>query len=110
MTDEQRDKVVELIQGLPGADAARSGPGGVRAGSPRPAFGDIHFAWAGSAAPGEPHYYRIHGPTFLIEYDNTQNGANHIHSVWRDLTGDFGRDLLARALRGRARALSSRAA
>ncbi|HEX7081536.1 MAG TPA: DUF3500 domain-containing protein [Gammaproteobacteria bacterium] len=56
--------------------------------------GAIHFAWAGSAQPGQPHYYRIHGPTFLIEYDNTQNDANHIHSVWRDLTNDFGYDVL----------------
>ncbi|MEX2467161.1 MAG: DUF3500 domain-containing protein, partial [Gemmatimonadota bacterium] len=40
------------------------------------------------------HYYRVQGPTFLIEYDNTQNGANHIHSVWREFEGDFGRDLL----------------
>ncbi len=54
----------------------------------------IAFAWAGSVEPGEPHYYRVQGPTFLIEYDNTQNGANHIHSVWRDFDGDFGRDLL----------------
>jgi len=50
----------------------------------------VHFAWAGSAEAGEPHYYRIHGPTFLIEYDNTQNDANHIHTVWRDPTGDWG--------------------
>jgi len=55
---------------------------------------EIHFAWAGSVAPGEPHYYRIQGPTFLIEYDNTQNDANHVHSVWRDLSGDFGADVL----------------
>lgn len=55
----------------------------------------IHFAWAGSAEPGQPHYYRIHGPTFVIEYDNTQNSANHIHTVWRDFQRDFGRDLLA---------------
>ena len=55
----------------------------------------IHFGWAGGAEPGEPHYYRIQGPTFLIEYDNRQNSANHIHSVWRDLSGDFGDDLLA---------------
>ncbi len=55
----------------------------------------IHFAWAGSAEPGQAHYYRIHGPTFLIEYDNTQGNANHIHSVWRDLSGDFGMDVLA---------------
>jgi len=57
--------------------------------------GEIRFAWAGSAEPGGPHYYRIHGPTFLIEYDNTQNDANHVHSVWRDLTNDFGFDVLA---------------
>ncbi|MGH9321708.1 MAG: DUF3500 domain-containing protein [Vicinamibacteria bacterium] len=50
----------------------------------------IHFAWAGGANPGDPHYYRLHGPTFLIEYDNTQNEANHIHTVWRDLEDDFG--------------------
>jgi hypothetical protein len=54
----------------------------------------ITFAWAGSLAAGEPHYYRIQGPSFLVEYDNTQNDANHIHSVWRDFDGDFGRDLL----------------
>lgn len=56
---------------------------------------DIHFAWMGSAAPGEPHYYRVQTPTFLIEYDNVQNGANHSHTVWRDFDGDFGRDLIA---------------
>jgi hypothetical protein len=54
----------------------------------------VHFAWAGSLEPGGPHYYRIHGPTVLIEYDNTQNDANHIHSVWRDLENDFGGDVL----------------
>jgi hypothetical protein len=55
---------------------------------------NLHFAWAGVADRGGPHYYRIQSPTFLIEYDNTQNNANHIHSVWRDFTGDFGADLL----------------
>ncbi len=54
----------------------------------------IAFAWAGPMARGQKHYYRVQGPTFLIEYDNTQNDANHIHSVWRDFNGDFGRDLL----------------
>ncbi len=54
----------------------------------------IAFAWAGSFEAGEPHYYRIQGPSFLVEYDNTQNNANHIHSVWRDFEGDFGRDIL----------------
>jgi hypothetical protein len=57
-------------------------------------FDAVTFAWAGSIERGRPHYYRIQGPTFLIEYDNTQNDANHIHSVWRDFEGDFGRDLL----------------
>ena len=56
---------------------------------------NIKFAWMGSATVGEGHYYRIQGPTFLIEYDNVQNDANHAHSVWRDFDGDFGRDLLA---------------
>lgn len=57
-------------------------------------LGKIHFAWAGEIEPRKPHYYRVQGPTFLIEYDNTQNDANHIHSGWRDFDGDFGRDLL----------------
>lgn len=55
----------------------------------------IRFAWLGSTEKGGLHYYRIQGAAFLIEYDNTQNGGNHIHSVWRDFKGDFGRDLLA---------------
>jgi Protein of unknown function (DUF3500) len=50
----------------------------------------LHFAWAGGAEPGQPHYYRIQGPRLLIEYDNVQNGVNHVHSVWRDPEGDFG--------------------
>lgn len=54
----------------------------------------ITFAWAGPLTRGEKHYYRVQGPSFLIEYDNTQNDGNHIHSVWRDFDGDFGRDLL----------------
>jgi hypothetical protein len=55
----------------------------------------LYFAWAGGMEKGNPHYYRIQTPTFLIEYDDTQNEANHIHSVWRDYEGDFGVDLLA---------------
>ncbi|WP_248723156.1 DUF3500 domain-containing protein [Seonamhaeicola sp. ML3] len=57
-------------------------------------FNDLRFAWAGSTKKGEPHYYRIQGKTFLIELDNTQTNANHIHCVWRDFDGDFGRDLI----------------
>lgn len=57
----------------------------------------VRFSWMGATlkAPGAAHYYRIQGPTFLIEYDNTQNRANHQHIVWRDFAGDFGGDLLA---------------
>ncbi len=59
----------------------------------------LTFAWAGDRqpglGPGKGQYYRIHGPTILIEYDNTQNEANHVHTVVRDLTNDFGDDVLA---------------
>jgi hypothetical protein len=69
--------------------------------SPAPAYTDdavldaVHFAWAGSIEPGQPHYYRLQGPRLLIEWDNTQRGANHAHSVWRDPSSDFGLDVLA---------------
>ena len=55
----------------------------------------LWFAWMGGTERGEPHYYRVQTPSFLIEYDNTQDDTNHIHSVWRDWTGDWGADLLA---------------
>ena len=58
-------------------------------------FDNTTFAWAGPSEAGQGHYYAIRHPRFLIEYDNTQNGANHIHSVLRDFTHDFGEDLLA---------------
>jgi hypothetical protein len=54
----------------------------------------LHLAWGGPAQKGEPHYYRIHGGSFMIEYDNRQNGANHIHSVWRNVDNDFAVDIL----------------
>ena len=54
----------------------------------------IHFAWGGPLEEGHPNYWRLHGPITLIEYDNTQNNANHIHSIWHDLTNNWGRDLL----------------
>jgi hypothetical protein len=58
---------------------------------------EIRFAWMGATerGPGKGHYYRVQGPTFIIEYDNTQNDANHVHTVWRDFNGDFGEDILA---------------
>ncbi|CAN5784042.1 DUF3500 domain-containing protein [soil metagenome] len=64
-----------------------------------PSLGDptgVYFAWAGSADAGQPHYYRLEGPHLFVEYDNTQNDANHVHSVWRRPGDDFGRGLLAR--------------
>lgn len=57
-------------------------------------FKEIKFAWAGATELGRAHYYRVQGKTFLIEFDNTQDDANHIHTVWRDFDGDFGKDLL----------------
>ena len=63
---------------------------------------DIGFVWAGPTDRGKPHYYRVQGPTFLIEYDNMQGGGNHVHSVWRDFAGDFGRDLLREHLQASA--------
>jgi hypothetical protein len=55
---------------------------------------NLYFAWAGGEQPREPHYYRIQSSKFLVEFDDTQDHANHIHSVWRDFDGDFGLDLL----------------
>ena len=54
----------------------------------------VYFAWAGSIEPGQGDYYRVQGPTFLLEYDNTQNNNNHVHAVWRDFENDFGEDIL----------------
>jgi hypothetical protein len=60
----------------------------------RAGMGRIRFGWAGSTRPGEPQYYRLQGPTFLLEFDNSRNDGTHIHSVWRDFRRDFGRHLL----------------
>lgn len=60
----------------------------------RAGLDQVRFAWAGSTERGQKHYYRIQGPAFLIEFDNTQNNGNHVHLVWRDFNGDFGRDIL----------------
>ena len=58
------------------------------------ALDELHIAWAGPLEPGAPHYYRVQGPRLLLEWDNTQRGANHAHSVWRDPVSDFGLDVL----------------
>ena len=57
-------------------------------------FDGLHWAWGGPTMEGKEHYYRIHGGNFVVEFDNRQNGANHIHSVWRDVENDFANDVL----------------
>ena len=61
----------------------------------RAGMDNLSFAWAGSTEPGQRHYFRIQGPTLLIEHDNTQGNGNHIHSAWRNPADDFGDDVLA---------------
>jgi hypothetical protein len=88
-------KLVEVYAGAMADDIAADRLARLR----KAGLEQIAFAWAGETGRGRKHYYRIQGPTFLVEYDNTQNDANHIHSVWRDFNGDFGRDLLREHLR-----------
>lgn len=95
MNAEQRDLLLRLVSEYTG-NMDPSISSSQLAKIEEAGFGELYFAWAGSVEPGEGHYYRIHGPTVLIEYDNVQNDANHIHSTWRDLTDDFGEDLLRR--------------
>jgi hypothetical protein len=93
MTPAQRrqlEKVMDVYLGRVAPELAQARLDALR----RAGMDAITFGWAGVETIGGPHYYRVQGPTFLIEYDNTQNNNNHIHSVWRDFNGDFGRDLL----------------
>jgi hypothetical protein len=71
----------------------------------RAGFDKVRFAWAGGIEPGQAHYYRVHGPTLLIEYDDTQGNANHIHTVYRDLERDFGGDALRAHYRSERKAV-----
>lgn len=59
---------------------------------------EMHFAWAGGTSISQPHYFRIQGPVTLIEFDNAEDNANHVHSVWRDPSNDFAADLLIQQL------------
>ena len=93
MTSDQRRQLRRLLEVYAGRMADSSAQGQLRR-IDEAGFERLHFAWAGAHQPGDPHYYRIHGPTVLVEYDNSQSGANHIHTVWRDLENDFGGDLL----------------
>ncbi len=98
MSAAQRDLLSTLIgayvervaEPLAAAARARVAPEGLDG---------VHFAWAGERERRRPHYYRVQGPSLLIEYDNTQNEANHVHAVWREPDGDFGLDALRAHLR-----------
>jgi hypothetical protein len=94
MAEKQRDLLVKLLQAyadrMPG-DVAQREMEQVKAGG----IDKVHFAYAGSLEPGQPHTYRIQGPSFVVEFlnvqaDSARNPANHIHSAWRSLKGDFG--------------------
>ena len=93
MTPAQRDllmKLIDVYTSSMAGDVAADRMARIR----KAGVEKIAFAWAGANEHGKKHYYRVQGPTFLVEYDNTQNDANHIHSVWREFDGDFGRDIL----------------
>jgi hypothetical protein len=93
MTPKQRDLLTQLIEvytSTMSADIAAERQTELK----KAGLDKVSFAWAGPVEPGQLHYYRVQGPTFLIEFDNTQNNGNHIHSVWRDFDSDFGADLL----------------
>jgi Protein of unknown function (DUF3500) len=98
MTTAQRElltKILDAYAGLMAPDIAADRMAKLQ----KAGIQNIAFAWAGSIERGQKHYYRLQGPTFLIEFDNTQNDGNHVHSVWRDFNGDFGRDLLREHLK-----------
>lgn len=92
MTDAQKAQLTRLIE----VYAANFEPQlrSARLARAAESFEAIRFAWAGATERGRQHYYRVQGPKFLIEYDSSQNDGNHVHTVWRDYEGDFGRDLL----------------
>ena len=98
MTAAQRQllmNVIDAYAGLMAPDIAAQRMAKIKAGG----IENIGFAWAGPVERGALHYYRVQGPSFLIEFDNTQNNGNHVHSIWRDFKGDFGRDLLREHLK-----------
>jgi hypothetical protein len=94
MTAAQRDmlmRIVESYAGMMPPDIAADRLAKIKAAGTE----KLTFAWAGSTEKGQQYHYQVQGPTFVLEHNNTQNNGNHIHSVWRDFNGDFGRDLLA---------------
>jgi hypothetical protein len=94
MTSAQRQMLMRIIESYSSvmpADIAADRLARVKAAG----LEKLTFAWAGSTEKGQRYHYQVQGPTFVIEHNSTQNNGNHIHSVWRDFNGDFGRDLLA---------------
>ena len=101
LTKAQREKLMALVEvysNMAAPDVAAERMDRVK----KAGLDNITFAWAGETVKGKKHYYRVQGPTFLIEYDNTQNDGNHVHSVWRDFNGDWGADLLRQHLKSQA--------
>lgn len=92
LSEEQRGLLLRLVATYIGL--ARDEVGARYMDLVREGLDETRFAWAGGMQEGEAFYYRVHGPRVLIEFDNTQNNANHIHSLWRDPADDFGRDSL----------------
>jgi hypothetical protein len=98
MTPVQREALMQVLDsfvGLMSPEVAADRMARIAAAG----TGNITFAWAGGVERGQKHYYRLQGPTFLIEFDNTQNDGNHVHSIWREFKDDFGRDLLREHIR-----------
>ena len=93
MTADQRDQLMTLVRVYLDKNSEELRARALRKIEAEGVDG-IFFAWAGGEQRRQGHYYRLHGPSFFVEYDNVQNDANHIHSVWRDIDCDFGRDLL----------------
>jgi hypothetical protein len=94
MSSSHRDMVMKLIDSYASImppDIAAERMSRIKASG----IDKIMFAWSGATEKGQPYQYQVQGPTFLIEHNNTQNNGNHIHAVWRDFNGDFGRDVLA---------------
>ncbi|MDA1093593.1 MAG: DUF3500 domain-containing protein [Acidobacteria bacterium] len=101
LTASQREMLMQVIgayTSIMASDIAGERTESIRAAG----LDNVTFAWAGPIERGAQHYYRVQGPTFLIEYDNVQGNGNHVHSVWRDFNGDFGRDLLREHLHASA--------
>lgn len=95
LTEDQRELLKALVESYASdmpPDVARAWISEIR----EAGAGSIRFAWFGPADRTQPHAYRVQGPTFLIEFNNTQNNANHVHSIWRSMLGDFGVPLAAK--------------